>query len=194
MTIVVKPLWILGKLLWARLLAIPSHVVKFAKGVWYLVKEVVKWLWKMTTQVIPQALSGAGKFVVRMLVNMVKFVWQFMKSVVSFLHTFVTAIITRFTSVTLNDVLHALSIVFVSVPKWIWSTICKVAVAIKNGIVTTLEGMGDVISFLVMLPVWLVIYVPRKVVKILVGCGEIASAGAREVAWWINPKWRATMS
>jgi hypothetical protein len=202
----------LGKLLWARLLAIPSYVVKFAeklwiaikgipsfcvefaKGIWYLVKLVVKWLWKMTTQIIPQALFDAGKFAVRTLVSAVKFVWQFMKDVVSFLHTLVVAIITRFTSVTLNDVLRALSVVFVSVPKWIWSTICKVAVAIKNGIVTILEGMGDVISFLVMLPVWLVIYVPRKVVKILVGCGEIASAGAREVAWWINPKWRATMS
>jgi hypothetical protein len=193
-TVVVKPLWILGKLLWARLLAIPSHVVKFAKGVWYLVKEVVKWLWKMTTQVIPQALSGAGKFIVRMLVNMVKFVWQFMKSVVSFLHTFVTAIITRFTSVTLKDVLHALSIVLVSIPKWIWSTICEVVVAIKNGIVFILEGMGNVIYLLVWILWEIAIYVPKKVGQIVVGFGQITSAGAREVAWWINPKWRATLS
>jgi hypothetical protein len=184
----------LAKELWATIKEIPSFCVDFAKGCWTVAKDVAQWLWKIITQTIPHALRSTMRFVGRQLTATGRFLLQLLKDIASFFHTVLTAIITCFKDVTLKDIVHALSIVFVSVPKWIWRTTVDVVVAIKNGTIWILEQMGDLVRCLVEL-IWdLLLWIPKKLGHIAVGVGEIGVAGVRECAWWINPKSRVLSS
>ena len=179
---------------WAVVKKILLFCVEFAKAWWILAEEITKWLWKLFTTTIPQLLLAMGKSAVRMLADTAKFMLQFLKDVASFFHTLITAIITRFKAVTLKDVLHALSVVFVSIPKWIWKTTQDTVIAINNGIYWTLKQMGWFVHILVSLIWEIILWIPKKIGQIVVGLGEIASAGGREVGIWINPKWRVGSS
>jgi hypothetical protein len=184
----------LAKKLWAMIKEIPSLCVEFIKGCWTVAKAIARWSWKLITQTIPQLLRSAIIFVGRKLAATGRFLLQLLMDVASFFHTLLTAIITCFKAVTLKDIIHALSVVLVSVPKWIWETIRDVAVAIKNGTIWTLQQMGDLVHCLVRLVWELLLWIPKKVGQITVGMGEIGVAGVREVAWWINPKLRVSCS
>jgi hypothetical protein len=180
----------LTKKVWGTMKEIPSFCVEFAKGCWRTAKEFAQWFWKLITQTIPQLLLRMVQFVTRTLTATGKFLLQLLRDIASFFHTLITAIITCFRAVTLKDIAHALSIVFVSVPKWIWNTIQDVVIAIKNGTIWTLEQMGDLVYCLVQVIWALVLWIPRKIGQIAVGFGEISIAGVREVTLWISPKSR----
>lgn len=183
-----------AKKLWATIKEVPSFCVEFIKGLWTVAKAITRWLWKFITHTIPQLLRSTIIFVGQKLTATGRFLLQLLMDIASFFHTLLTAIITCFKAVTLKDIVHALSVVFVSIPRWIWKTIQDVAVAIKNGTIWTLEQMGDLVHCLVRLIWELCLWIPKKVGQIAVGIGEIGVAGVREIAWWINPKLRVVSS
>jgi hypothetical protein len=184
----------LTKELWATIKEIPSFCVEFVKGCWTLAKAIARWSWRLVTQTIPRLLLNACRFVGRKLAATGRFLLQLLMDVVSFFHTLLTAIITCFKTVTLKDIVHALSALFLSVPRWIWKTIQDVVVAIKNGTIWALEQMGDLVHCLVQLIWELLLWIPKKVGQIALGFGEVGVAGVREVALWINPKSRVLSS
>jgi hypothetical protein len=199
-----------AKWVWKVIAAIPRFLTNFARALWRVIKKtpafcmdvlkgcwtalkkisiaIAKWTWKLITQTIPRALRAIGIYAIETIAAAGSFMLQFLKDVLSFFHTLITAIITCFKAVTLKDVLRALSIVFVSFPKWIWRTIRDAAIAFKNGVVWTLKQMGSVIHCLVWALWQLLIWIPRQIGQILIGLGEIAVAGVREVTLYINPK------
>ena len=183
--------------LWRVIKATPSFCLDLVKECWAALKATVKataqWTWRLITKTIPTLIRATVTFIIERLSSAGAFILQFLKDVVSFFHTFFMAIITFFKAVTLKDVLRALKIVFVSIPKWIWQTVRDTAIAIKNGVTWTLKQMGHLVHFIVM-AVWdLLIWIPTQIGQIAVGFGEIVVAGAREVALFVNPKFSGSV-
>ena len=180
-----------AQLVWDAIREIPSLCATFLRACWDVIVACSRWIWTLVTKTIPHALAETARFIFRILTSTAKFLWQLLKDIVSLFHTLITAIITRFKAVTLDDVLHALKIVFVSVPKWIFQTIGDIVVAISDGIVWTLQHMGEWVYAFAQFVWELLIWIPKKLGQIAIGCGEIIGAGVREVIWWIDPKWKA---
>ncbi|KFY26673.1 hypothetical protein V493_03944 [Pseudogymnoascus sp. VKM F-4281 (FW-2241)] len=196
-----------------ELLKVPGRAARFGRGVgrslakipracWEFgtktlprwVKKFLIWLWKLTSESLPEALSILARWISNIIISSTKAVWNTILKIISLLSTVVEAIISFLGRVTLTDVwngfIEVAKAAFVTFPKIILSWM-KDFGEISCKVLKALFGTVGVLLWCIAYGVgWVIIYIPKQLWKIVKSFGESLMKASHELRVWLNPKAR----
>jgi hypothetical protein len=165
---------------WRVIKEIPSAIKEFAKFIWQGIKR------------LPKALKIALLWVWSGIKRIGTSISNIFTRLFSFLHTVFAAIASFFRNITLKDVwdglVALLRAIVVEAPKKIWEWLCKFERMTLKMFEALWGCTGWLLWMLLRSIVELFIYLPKKLVEILLSCGMSIQGGCREILIWIDPK------
>lgn len=178
--------------------AVPRRVVKMAKEVARGIKRIPeglvklgKWIGRVVAA-IPKALKMAALWVWGVLSKMGKACANAVLRVVAVLHTAVMAVVGFFRSITLKDVYdgicHALEAIFILFPKAVWSGIKSFGEFSYKFMKALFGTLGQIAWWLARIVMWLVIFIPSQLGKIITSMSSSVAKAFHEILVWFNPK------
>jgi hypothetical protein len=172
-----------GKWLWSGIRGIPK-----------MIKEISAWIWKLVTVKLPKTVALLARWAASGLTSVAKVAWNAILRIVSFLSTVITAIVLFFQTLTLKDIWNgfcdALSAVFVSLPRLIWSWIRSFGDASYKMMKLILGELGEILWYIGYGIFLVVTFIPRKLWVILQSLGDVIAKAAYEIRVWMDPKAR----
>lgn len=192
--------------IWKVLAKVPGAVWRFlvraAGAIWnfatktlpHAIKETSIWLWKFLTVSIPKAIGIIAAWLWNGVVSCAKGTWNILCKIVSLLSTVVAAIVTFFQRLTLADIwngfVDVLRAIFVSFPQLLWSWIEKLGEVSYKTMKALFGVFGQIFWWIGVGLLWLVMYIPRQMGKIVHSIGESLARAGHEIRVWFNPKAR----
>ena len=184
--------------LWKSIKATPGEVKKLLVWIWAVIKKVpgavkkiLQWVWGVI-KAIPGVLKTIALWVWGLVRAVGEAAGKVVGRVISFLHTILSAVVTFFRNLTFLDIWNGicdiLSVIFIDVPKAVWSFLKEFGEVSYKVLGALLGGLGKAIWYTLLILLWLVIFIPRKFVEILANLGSSFLQAIHEVLVWINPK------
>ncbi|KAF2715249.1 hypothetical protein K504DRAFT_457419 [Pleomassaria siparia CBS 279.74] len=176
---------------WMKLVG--RRMVRLPKDAWYFSKELADFIWtgiKRLPKALKIALVWAYAGVEKVGTAMVNVCTRLF----SFLHTALAAIASFFRNVTLKDVWNGFKVflraLFVDGPKKMWEWLCEFEKMTLKMFEALWGCTGWLLWTLFRAIVGAIVYVPKKIVEILVSIGGSVGGAFSEVLIWIDPKRR----
>jgi hypothetical protein len=185
-----------------KLREIPDRVMRLISWMKDLVKEIPaaaktlalalkKQLLELPKR-IANALSSLTKWVWNSVCGIAQSVHAALSEVLSLLHTIIYSIATFFRDTTLQDIVNGaknlLRIIFLELPKKVWSWILKLGDMSYDLLYSTFDVIGSCIWYTCCALLALIIYVPQKIGIIVVSIGGSILKAWEEFLIWLNPK------
>lgn len=196
-------------LLWTVPQDIWRHRVRIAKWLAEKLAKLPRALWK-GIKALPRACKYMGKGIWRALAGIPKFLLILLKwlqagivglarsighaagKIISVLHTAVSALLAWFSRITLQDIGRGLAVVvralFVDVPRAVFEFAAKAPRMLYEGLSAVLGGLGRCVYYAFVVVGWVLLYVPKKLFKILGAMGKSIGNAFNEVLVHIDPK------
>ena len=177
-----------------------KNSIAIGKGLWKFLTEILpkiangilRWLWKLLTVKIPSAMRLLAQWVIDGTKSVANYIVKAVLSLVSLTSTVFEAFISFFRRVTLADVWNGLrevlTAVFVAFPKLLGSCVVAFGEGSYKMLKLLFGWVGQGIWFLGLGIVWIVMYLPQQIWKIIQSVGGVFARAGYEIRVWINPK------
>ncbi|KAF2111922.1 hypothetical protein BDV96DRAFT_602404 [Lophiotrema nucula] len=176
---------------WNKLKKIPKGVWEFLKGIPKFTKELAETIWT-TIKRLPRATKIALLWIWNGLKNAGNAVLNVLSRFISFLHTALIAIANLFRGITLKDVWDGfvtfLRALIIDGPRKVWQWLCKFEDVMEKVFKALWGCTGQILWWLIRGIIEVFIYVPKKILVVLVAIGSSLAKGFEEVLIWFNPK------
>ncbi|KAJ3484273.1 hypothetical protein NLG97_g7099 [Lecanicillium saksenae] len=187
-----------GRWVTKKVLGVPKALAKVPEYAWKGIKAVpracvhmAKAMWRVICG-IPKVLEIIFKWIQTGVVRVCRAMTNAAKKVASLIHTALSAVLSFFKRITLRDVWQgavvAFRSIFVDFPKAFGKFMVDAVEVIYKGLKIFFGSLGKCIYYSAFGIVWLLIYIPKKLVDIIVALGRSIPNTFKEVMVHINPK------
>ncbi|KAK4197820.1 hypothetical protein QBC40DRAFT_231366 [Triangularia verruculosa] len=180
-----------GEAVWKGVKRFPGDVWDVMKEIPGVVKRLGLFIWKVIKK-IPEVMKNFGVWVWTTLKRLGMAVGSVFLRIISVIHTAVAAVLDFFRSISLKDIWNGVKAVFhaifVVVPKAIWDGIFGLGKCVATSMLALFGLTGQVLVWLFRGLVWVIMYVPSQLGKIINATWASIAKGYYEIMVWINPK------
>ncbi|KAF4622352.1 hypothetical protein D9613_009515 [Agrocybe pediades] len=157
------------------------------------IKAFATWIWELITWRLIKALRTAAEWVWSGIRAFANALWDVISRFLSLIHTILLALITFLRNVTLKDIWNGLCdlmrSIFVTLPKTIWEWVKDFEWALRSFLIWIFgKNVGPAIWVVLMVLKELILWIPRKLCRILMILADLVAGSVYEVRIFINPK------